>query len=496
MKTLAMKTRNILTGAAAALALCASARTFEVAAWRGETVAARVPDFAELGDAPDGIGVRRGVLKSVRYAPTPGALRRLEVCDRVKWDSDDGGPRIVEVRVAEDAKPGVYDCGMMRVRVVDRVLPQPKDWKYFLDLWQHPWAVARVKGVQPFSKEHYEAMRPVWKTLATAGQKTLTVTLLDQPWNHQCHDAYGSMIGRVKKADGSWAFDYSVFDEYVEFGRSCGLGPDIACYTMCPWGNVCRYTDEAGNAKEMTCFPGTPEFADFWGDFLVDFAAHLKDKGWFADTYVAMDERPPEDVKAIADFIQSKAPGMRIAMAGNRAPSDFKGITIDNYSQVLGHVTPNGFLSEVKARRGQGYKTTFYVCCLPTYPNTFMESGAGEAFWLGAYPGVCGLDGFLRWAWNSWPQDPEKDASYGDWAAGDTFLVYPDGSPSWRFLELRNGVVAAEKLRILKERNLFADEIAKLSALYVEQEAMENKSDFARIRAKTLDVVNRCNTVK
>ena len=80
-------------------------------------------------------------------------------------------------------------------------------------------------------------MRPVWELLASAGQKTLTVTLLDRPWNHQCRDAYGSMIGRTKKDDGSWVFDYSIFDEYVTFGRSCGLGPHIACYTMCPWGN-------------------------------------------------------------------------------------------------------------------------------------------------------------------------------------------------------------------------------------------------------------------
>ena len=146
-----MKMKSILMGATAALSLCALARTFEVAAWRGETVAARVPDFAELGKAPDGITIRRGVLKSVKYAPKPDDLQRLEVYDRVKWGAkkDDEGPRVVEVRVAEDAKPGVYDCGAMRIRVVDRVLPQPKDWKYFLDLWQHPWAVARMEGVKP-----------------------------------------------------------------------------------------------------------------------------------------------------------------------------------------------------------------------------------------------------------------------------------------------------------------------------------------------------------
>jgi len=147
-------------------ALCAAAtagaRTFEVTAWRGETVAALVPDFCELGAAPDSLTVRRGVLKSVKYAPEPESLQRLEAYDRVAWEADGPGPRVVEVSVPADAKPGAYDCGMMRVTVLDRVLPPPKEWKYYLDLWQHPWAVARLAKAKPFSKKHYAAMKPVW----------------------------------------------------------------------------------------------------------------------------------------------------------------------------------------------------------------------------------------------------------------------------------------------------------------------------------------------
>ena len=66
-----MKCSVVLSAVAAVLAAVSSARTFEVAAWRGETVAAPVPDFAELAPAPDGIGVRYGVLKRVKYAPNP-----------------------------------------------------------------------------------------------------------------------------------------------------------------------------------------------------------------------------------------------------------------------------------------------------------------------------------------------------------------------------------------------------------------------------------------
>ena len=174
-----MKTRTLMTLAAtAACAFALEARTFEVAAWRGETVAALVEDFAELGEAPEGIAVRCGVLKSVKYAPAVHSLERREVYDRVVWGKGEDGPRVVEVSVPADAKPGVYTCGHMNIRVVDRVLPPAKDWKYFLDLWQHPWAVSRYHGVKPFSWFHYRKMRPVYELLASAGQKTITTTLL------------------------------------------------------------------------------------------------------------------------------------------------------------------------------------------------------------------------------------------------------------------------------------------------------------------------------
>ena len=486
-----MKLKTLVVAAVAvAGAFALQARTFEVTAWRGETVAARVPDFAELGKAPDGIKVRFGVLESVKYAPTVESLQRLEVYDRVKWNSDDDGPRVVEVSVPADAKPGVYSCGMMNIRVVDRVLPPAKEWKYFLDLWQHPWAVSRYHDVKPFSKKHYAKMRPVYELLASAGQKTITTTILPEAWDHQCYDAYGTMIGRVKREDGTWQFDYSVFDEYVEFCRGCGLGPAICCYTLCPWGYVVRWQNAKGETESCVAKPGTKEFEDYWGVFLQAFATHLKQKGWFEQTYISMDERSIEDVKRIGEFVQKHAPGLRISMAGNQLPSQY-GVTIDDFCMILSDKINADYLKETAERRAKGMVTTYYVCCWPLYPNTFMSSGPGEAFWLGAYPAMIGLDGFLRWAWNSWPKDPRKDATYWAWTAGDTFLCYPDGEPSWRFMELRNGIAAAEKVRLLKEQGLFKEELAKVAALYKQDEATANKSNFAKIRQATLDVVNK-----
>lgn len=456
-------------GLFALVGLGLEARSFEVKAWRGETVTTLLPDFCELAVVPKGMEISEGHLELVKYAPNPGSLERREAYDRVVWEGkDEGKPRIVEIKVPRDTPAGVYKCGMMNVTVVDRVLPDPKEWQYYLDLWQHPWAIARYAKVAPFSNEHFDAMRPVYKLLASAGQKTITVPILDEPWDHQCRDAYHSLVEDP---------DFSLFDTYVNFCLACGLGPDISCYSLCPW--------------KLKVSPGSPEFEEYWGGFLVRFAAHLKEKGWFEHTYMAMDERAPLQVKAVREFIDKYAPGLKVSMAGNCRPSDFKDIRIDNYSQLLDYVT-DGFLAESRKRHEEGLKTTLYTCCSPATPNTFVGSNPYEAFWLGVAPGVWGLDGYLRWAFCSWGENPVKDASFGNWHAGDTFLAYPNGEASIRFLELRSGIIAAEKLRILREEGVVSPEDeAELAADFKAETALKGKYWHQAIKDKVNRLVNR-----
>ena len=59
-------------------------------------------------------------------------------------------------------------------------------------------------------------------------------------------------------------------------------------------------------------------------------------------------------------------------------------------------------------------------------------------------------DGFLRWAYNSWVEDPIRDSRFRKWAAGDTYIVYPEGRSSIRFERLIEGIQDWEKIRILQ----------------------------------------------
>lgn len=91
------------------------------------------------------------------------------------------------------------------------------------------------------------------------------------------------MITRIKKVDGSWFYDYAVFDKWVEFMMNeIGIRKQINCYTIIPWNLQFDYYDEATNRiLFINTKPGDSAYNDYWGAFLKDFSKHLRKKGWF-----------------------------------------------------------------------------------------------------------------------------------------------------------------------------------------------------------------------
>ena len=401
----------------------------------------------------------------VRYVLAKDALVGdiLDTAKEVDLPANGFRPIWLTVSVPDEAAAGLYKGTLtvtgagkktitfpLELDVLQATLPAPKYWSFFLDLWQHPWAIARYHGVEPFSPEHYRFMEPILRELANAGQKVLTTTLTDAPWNHQNFDLYYTMVKHLKQPDGSWKFDYSIFDQYVTFGRKLGIGPQIHCYTLAPWGNTVTYIDAAtGDLLKQRAVPGTPEHEAYWGAFLSDFQKHLEGKGWVNDVYLAMDERGLEEMKATYNCLMKYSPKLKIAMPGNKPPSQLKGVELQNYCQFIANLNPE-FLAEAQERRTRGMVTTTYVCCGPGRPNTFTASPTPEQVWLPLYISAVKLDGLLRWAFTNWPRDPLYDSSFGSWAPGDTFLLYPGPRSSVRWEMLREGIEENEKIRALR----------------------------------------------
>lgn len=116
-------------------------------------------------------------------------------------------------------------------------------------------------------------------------------------------------------------------------------------------------------------------------------------------------------------------------------------------------------------RKSQGKLSTWYTCCTEAYPNGFTFLPPDEHVWMGWYTAATGMDGYLRWAFNSWPKDPLHDSRFTAWPAGDTYQVYPGPLSSIRFEKLIEGIQDHEKIRILKREYEHSKRTAELNML-------------------------------
>lgn len=400
----------------------------------------------------------------------------LDINDSMTVPAGRKQPVWMTVSVPSDARPGKYSGKLtvtssnakarslnVELTVADHVLPPARDWAFHLDLWQNPYSVARYENVPLWSEAHFKAMRPVMRMLAEAGQKSVTTTIMNRPWNGQTEDAFGSMVTKIRRIDGTWLYDYTIFDRWVEFMFSLGIDRQINCYSMIPWALQFDYIDQATSSPAtFQAAPGSEEYNEYWGAFIADFARHLKAKGWFEKTMIAMDERPLESMQAVLGLIRKVEPAFKISLAGNYHEPVIYDIV--DFSETFSG--KQEFPESAKAKRKElGLTTTFYTCCAEAHPNMFVISNPDEAAWLGWFAQAEGYDGYLRWAYNSWTLDPLTDTRFRTWPAGDCFVVYPGGRGSVRFSKLTEGIQDFEKVRILRAQWQKEGNEAKLAQL-------------------------------
>lgn len=409
----------------------------------------------------------------------------------------------LKIQVPQNTKSGVYKGIVtvkshqkvlkklpLEVEVIDRTLPQPKDWAFHLDLWQNPYAVARYYNLTPWSEAHFDKLRTEMQNYVNAGGKSITASIMYKPWGGQTHDAFNSMVTWIKKVDGTWHFDFAIFDKWVEFMHQIGINKQINCYSMVPWKLSFQYFDQATNQMQnIDTEPGKPEYEATWTAMLSAFAKHLKEKGWFEKTYISMDERPMEVMLKTFKIIKNADPNFKVSLAG--ALHDELEPYLDDYCVAL----RMKYSDETKAKRkSQGKVTTYYTSCEEPYPNTFTFSEPAESEWLAWYAAKENLDGYLRWALNSWTLEPLLDSRFVTWAAGDTYLVYPMGRSSIRFERMIEGIQFYEKIRLLRGEFQKSNNVSALKKIDEALQAFDERNlpqiPASEVTRKAREVIN------
>ena len=386
------------------------------------------------------------------------------------------------------------------VEVVEDGMREPEEWTFHLDLWQHPAAVARAEGLELWSDEHFEAIKRNCRMLHAAGQKVITTTLNKDPWNHQCYDAYEDMIKWTKHKDGSWSYDYTIFDKVIKTMMDVGIYRYINCYSMLPWNYELDYFDEAkGEKVTVKAKPGTPVFEEMWGPFLTDFYRHIdKDLMIASAVNIAADEREPEDMDEAIRVLNKYAPDLHFAMADNK----FSFRKYNNVRDVCIALRQPIGQEDFDLRHKTNYITTYYVCCSTHFPNTLTYSQPFEAELLPWLSLARGFDGMLRWAYNSWPENPQYDSRFAKFASGDTYFIYPYARSSIRFERLVDGIEAYEKAKILMYDFTVSNRAERLAPLNEVLERMRTTkpqdkeqpwNEILRDAIKALDDISRRN---
>lgn len=384
-------------------------------------------------------------------------------------------PVWLSLDIPAEASPGVYTSTLtmhtqnegakklnVTVEVLPQTLPPPSDWVFHLDMWQHPSAIARVHGVEVWSEEHWKLMEVPMKMLADAGQKVITANVNKDPWNNQCFDPYEDMIRWTKKTDGTWAYDYAIFDRWINFMMDLGVDKLINCYSLLPWNHEIHYLDEtSGDTVNVSAKPGSNEFTELWTPFLLAFRDHMKAQGWLEKTNIAMDERSPEEMKIALALLEKVAPDLNVALADNHK-------SYQQYPMLKDICVAFGAEFDEKDlafRKEKGLISTYYIYCGNEFPNIFTFSDPSEAVFMGWHTRATGLDGYLHWSYNSWTENPLVDSRFRTWPAGDTYVIYPDGRSSIRFERVKEGMQDAEKIRILREQFTAEGDAEQLAVL-------------------------------
>ncbi len=149
-----------------------------------------------------------------------------------KWQQkpiDDAAvlPVYVRIRVPKDAAAGEYRGQLslsangqsfvvpIQLHVAAWAIPDPPDYRTYVGIYQSPTTLAMQYKVAEWSEAHWKLMDRSFAHLARAGNKIVNVTVVDQT---QFGNDDG-MIYWIRKPDGSWDYDFSVFDRYMALAK-------------------------------------------------------------------------------------------------------------------------------------------------------------------------------------------------------------------------------------------------------------------------------------
>ena len=378
---------------------------------------------------------------------------------------------IYKRRIFDDEK--LISSHPFNITIKNIVLKDMKDTKLHLNLWQHISNIARKHEVKLFSDAHFIILEKYIKSLAFLGQKAVSIIASEIPWSGQKTfndlneptDLFEyNYIHVTKDLVGNFICDYSNLDKYIELCKKHGISDEIEVFGLSgiwmdenkkyykiapdfPDGIRIRYYDQKNNTyKFMKSKVEIQGYIKLLYEYFID--KNILDK-----VRIIADE--PSDInlyRKTIDAILEVAPKFKFKTAINNAEftKEFDDVLSDLVPSLKCLDQDSDFFDKLATTNEK--RLSWYVCCRPHFPNTFIKSSLLESCFIGYLTSIFNFDGFLRWNYTVWPENPREKISFRNdgWLAGDMNFVYPGnfGGPllSIRYMAIRRMVECYELL--------------------------------------------------
>ncbi|MEG0770707.1 MAG: DUF4091 domain-containing protein [Clostridia bacterium] len=403
----------------------------------------------------------------------------------------------------------------LKVDILKYTMPDYRDYKIFLDLWQQNTMMARSLKLPLFGDEHFEYIEKYIKTLAELGQKCVTAIVSEAPWSGQrCFmDNTGgenlfeySMIS-VKNTKKGFEYDFSVLKRYIDLCFKYGIDKEIEIFGLT---GIWR-ADKLGFGKIADDFVEAirVRYEDLDGTY------KYMDKGADIESYVKaieqyfIDQKLIDIVKVIADEPEDKKVYKESLTVLHKITPSFKYKSalasagfLDEIYEDVSDFSPSfevlckefkPFEKKMELKVKDNKKYLWYVCLTPTRPNTFVFSEPIESRIIGLLTYLFKADGFLRWSYYGFLKDPIASSTFRGFPGGDCNLIYFDkqGNPalSLRYKALKRGIEDYELIVRLAEKG-------KTEELKTAFEMMLTKKRYDKLTKEMDKVLNSTNDDK
>ncbi len=337
--------------------------------------------------------------------------------------------------------------------------------------------------------------------------------LFDSMWAHRQNMFWTPLapplIKPVAAEDGQLAFDYTLFDAWVEaFSRPRGgerrtyiEGQPIATregYDGHVQALIWQMVD--GTPQQAVLDVHDPLAREGYRIFLTSLRDHLKDKGWLNRFRIHITDEPHahqlEPYAVLANCVREFAPEFQI-MEALDVKDDFAFFEehCDVWVPQLGRFDRS--LDRLLERLARDKEVWIYTCLFPNgaYPNRFVDYPLIKTRVLHWINFRWGFTGYLHWGFNHWQGDPFRDLEPPHGGStflppGDAWIVYPGDRQlldSIRHEAMRDGVEDYELLTLLAQRD--RDKADRLAQRVVTTftEYVRDVATFREIRRELLE---------